>query len=111
MTARPGSAGEQPRAGRRGTVALWGAAVAACAVCCAGPLLAVLAAVGLTAGVAAVAVPALAVVALAAFGAAWAVRRRARAGCAVPTAGPQDLGPPTVGPPQEQSTGQAPTVR
>jgi hypothetical protein len=88
-----------------------GAALAACAVCCAGPLLAVLAAVGVTAGVAAVAVPALAVVAVAAFGGVWWLRRRARARCAVLAAGSQELGLPTVGPPEDQMTGPASPAR
>ena len=108
MTDQQINSGEQPAVGRGGVVALWGAALAACAVCCAGPVLAVLAAVGVSAGVAAAAVPALAVVALAAFGGVWWLRRRARARCAVAAAGSQDLGLPTVGPPAEQ---QADPVR
>lgn len=70
----------------RGAAALWVAAVGACAVCCAGPLLAVLAAVGLTAGVAASAVPALAAVTAAALGGIWWVRRRTGKQCAAPEA-------------------------
>ncbi|OHV65583.1 hypothetical protein BCD48_36630 [Pseudofrankia sp. BMG5.36] len=62
-------------------------------MCCVGPLLAVLGAVGALATVAAVWVPALAVVAVAALVGAVAVRRRRRAACrAVP--GPVDLGVP-----------------
>ena len=103
MTSDQGRGAGRPDGSRGGVTAVWGAAVAACAVCCAGPLLAVLAAVGVTAGVAAVAVPALAVVAVAAFGGAWWLRRRARVRCAVPAgAGPSDLGIPTVGPPGER---------
>lgn len=84
-----------PRGTKRRTAALWVAAVGACAVCCAGPLLAVLAAVGVTAGVAAVAVPGLAVVAAAAVAGLWLVRRRARDRCAAPS-GPVELDAPVV---------------
>lgn len=111
MTGQQRSPGERRGGGGGGVVALWSAAVGACAVCCAGPLLAGLASVGLTAGVAAIAVPALAVVAVAAFGGVWWLRRRGRAGCAVPTAGSQDLGLPTVGPPEEEPTRPARTAR
>jgi Flp pilus assembly protein TadB len=61
---------------RREATALWTTVVAMCAVCCAGPLLAVLTAVGLTAGVAALFIPALAVVAVTAGSAVWWLRRR-----------------------------------
>jgi hypothetical protein len=96
------------RAGRGGPVALWSVALAACAVCCAGPLLAVLAAVGVTASVAARAVPALAVVALAAFASVYWVRRRAQARCAVPATplGPVEVTAPTLR--QSDSTDDAP---
>jgi hypothetical protein len=77
-------------------------------VCCAGPLLAVLAAVGLTVSVAALAVPALSVVAIAAFAGVWWVRRRDRAGCAVPATppGPVEVTAPTLR--QPDSTDDAP---
>jgi len=76
------------------TIGAGAAALAACAVCCAGPLLAVLGAVGAAATVAAVWVPALAVLAVAALVGAVVVRRRQRAACrTVP--GPIDLGLPT----------------
>jgi hypothetical protein len=65
----------EPGAERRRATALWTTLVAMCAVCCAGPLLAVLTAVGLTAGVAALFIPALAVVAVAAGSAVWWLRR------------------------------------
>jgi hypothetical protein len=102
------AADRQPRtadsiggAGRHGAVAPWGIFVAACAVCCAGPLLAALAAVGVSAGVAAVAVPALAVVAVAALGGGWWLRHRARARCGSSSTAAHDradLGIPVVGP-------------
>jgi len=111
MTGQQRNSAEQRGRGRDGVVALWGAAVVACAVCCAGPLLAVLAAVGVSAGVAAVAVPALAVVAVAAFGGVWWLRRRAPARCSVPAVGSQDLGMPIVGPPAEQPAGPARPAR
>jgi hypothetical protein len=66
----------EPGAERRGAAALWTTVVAMCLVCCAGPLLAVLTAVGLTAAMAAVFIPALAVVAAAAAFAVWWLRRR-----------------------------------
>jgi hypothetical protein len=65
----------EPGAERRGATALWTTLVAMCAVCCAGSLLAVLTAVRLTAGVAALFIPALAVVAVAAGSAVWWLRR------------------------------------
>lgn len=67
--------------GRRADVALGGAVVAACAVCCAVPLLALLGVVGVASAVAAVAVPVFAAVPVAAAGTAWLLRRRARARC------------------------------
>jgi hypothetical protein len=73
---------ETPRSTKLANVGLIGAAVAACAVCCAGPIIGVLAAIGLTTGLAAIAFSALAVVAVAAIGAALLLRRRARARCA-----------------------------
>jgi hypothetical protein len=51
--------------------------VAACAVCCAGPLLAVLATLGTAAAIGAYFIPALAALAVAAaLGAIWLLRRR-----------------------------------
>ena len=75
--------------------ALVAAAVAGCAVCCAGPLLAGLAAVGLTAGILSFAVPGLAVLALVAGAALWWLRRRSARHCA-PAVGPIDLALPTL---------------
>jgi hypothetical protein len=69
------------------------AAVAACAVCCAGPLVAVLGAVAAAGTLAAVWVPALGVAAVAAFVGALLVRRRRRAACRTGQ-GPVDLGLP-----------------
>ena len=105
MIDQPASSGARPGDGRHGAVAIWAAAVAACAVCCAGPLLAVLAAVGVTAGVAAVAFPALSVLAVAALGGVWWLRRCSRARCAASAAGVQDLGLPSYGPREAQVTG------
>jgi hypothetical protein len=48
---------------------------------------------------------------VAAFGGVWWLRRRARARCAVLAAGSQDLGLPTVGPPEDQMTGPASPAR
>ena len=87
--------------------ALWGAVIAACAVCCAGPLLAVLAAVGVTAGVAALAVPALVVIALAASAGVWWVRRRAQARCAASATppGPVEVAVPALRQPDSTDEG------
>ncbi|WP_264927278.1 hypothetical protein [Streptomyces sp. A012304] len=72
-------------------------ALAACAVCCAGPLLALLGGVGLASAVAAVWVPALAAVAVAAVLALVLLRRRRRsASCRSGDPGPVDLGMPAV---------------
>ena len=95
-------AGRTDGAGRGGVVALWSAVVSVCAVCCVGPLLAVLAAVGVTAGVVALAVPGLAVVAAVAFGGLWWLERRQHPRCADPGPSPADLGMPAAGPPMER---------
>lgn len=69
-------------------------AVGACAVCCAGPVLAVLGGLSVASLAAAVWIPALAVVAVAAVaGVAWLLRKRRRTTCAAPT-GPVDVGMP-----------------
>ncbi|MGP4012492.1 hypothetical protein [Streptomyces sp. 4N124] len=85
----------------------WGAfgagafAVAACAVCCAGPLLAVLGGIGVTSAIGALWVPVLAVLAVAAgLGVLLLRRRRRTAACRIVPA-VADLGMPTVGPRQE----------
>jgi type VI protein secretion system component VasK len=77
------------------TLGAGAAAVVACAVCCAGPVLAVLGSIGAASTVAAIWVPALAVLAVAAvLGVLFVIRRR-RAAC---HSGPQvvDLGMPTA---------------
>jgi hypothetical protein len=86
MTGRPASGQPRPRAG----TAVWLGVVAACGVCCAGPVVAVLAALGLTSAVASLAVPAAGLVAVAAVAAAWWLRRRSRQRCA-PGDGPAPL--------------------
>jgi hypothetical protein len=109
----------KPETERRGVAALWTAVVAACVVCCAGPVLAVLAALGLTAAVAAVFIPALAVVAAAAWAAVWWLRHRRthredeakrspdRVVIAAPALRPYADGPPAVGPQRSAESGDA----
>ena len=58
--------------------------VVACAACCAGPLLALSAAIGVTSAVAAIWVPALALLALASMVGIWRLRRRRVNACPVP---------------------------
>ncbi len=79
--------------------ARWGAGaaavVAACAVCCAGPLLALLGGIGLASVVGAIWISALLVLAVAVV--IVVIRRRRRdAACSADT-GPVELGMPTVG--------------
>ncbi|WP_460650003.1 hypothetical protein [Kribbella endophytica] len=84
-----------------GLVGAVAAALGACAVCCAGPLLAVLGGLSIASLAASVWVPALAVVAVVAGGVIVVVlRRRRRASCAVP-AQTVDLGLPVRGPEQD----------
>ena len=66
----------------------------ACAVCCAGPLLALLAAIGIGSMIAALWVPALLVIAALSAGGAWMLRTRRARACARPP-GSVDLGIPT----------------
>ncbi|MFD4764233.1 hypothetical protein ACFWOJ_37090 [Streptomyces sp. NPDC058439] len=80
-----------------GTVGAGLAAVAACAVCCAGPLLALLGGIGAASALASFWVPALAVVTGAATVGAYVLHRRRRAAACETTAGPVDLGLPAVG--------------
>jgi mercuric ion transport protein len=69
-------------------------ALGACAVCCAGPVLAILGGLSIASLAGAVWIPALAVVAVIALvGMVWVLRRRRRATCATPT-GPVELGMP-----------------
>ncbi|MGW3661027.1 hypothetical protein ACWD6R_37725 [Streptomyces sp. NPDC005151] len=85
------------RSGPWGTALAGLAALAACAVCCAGPLLAVLGGIGLTSAVGAFWMPALAVVAAGAGISFVLVRRRRRAvACSTGDEGPVDLGMPTA---------------
>lgn len=79
-----------------GTVGAGLAAVAACAVCCAGPLLALLGGIGAASALASFWIPALAVVAVAAAAGAYVLYRRRRV-AACKTSGPVDLRLPTVG--------------
>ncbi|MFF0795094.1 hypothetical protein [Streptomyces spiralis] len=89
------------------TLGAGAAAVAACAVCCSGPLLAVLSGIGVTSALGALWMPALTVLAVAAGLGVLVVRhRRRRASCRTAPA-PADLGMPTLGPPPETSGGQA----
>ncbi|WP_326793831.1 hypothetical protein OHA79_51305 (plasmid) [Streptomyces sp. NBC_00841] len=70
--------------------------VAACAVCCAGPLLAVLGGIGAASVIGAIWIPALAVVAVAAVVAAlWVHRRRRQASACRSGPGPVDVAMPT----------------
>ena len=68
--------------------------VVACAACCAGPLLALLAAIGVTSAVAAIWLPALAVVALASLIGIWWLRRRRVNACPLPQV--VDVPAPTI---------------
>lgn len=88
---------------------LWGmlgagaAAFAACVVCCAGPLLAVLGGVGVASAVGALWMPVLAVLTAATTVAFLVVRRRRRAAACRTTPARADLGMPTVGPAPKDS--------
>ncbi|WP_328690181.1 hypothetical protein OHA74_13510 [Streptomyces phaeochromogenes] len=93
MTAKPSSG--QPSSGKSVLGAGLLAAVA-CAVCCAGPLLAVLGGIGAGSVIGAIWIPVLAVVAVAAASAAvWVHRRRRRASACQAEPGPVDVGMPT----------------
>ncbi|SCF84216.1 hypothetical protein GA0115260_103106 [Streptomyces sp. MnatMP-M27] len=86
-----------------GLLGIGAAAVAACAVCCAGPLLAVLGGVGLASAVGALWIPGLAASAVVSgLGVLMVRRRRRRAACRTAPAR-TDLGMPTVGPSPERS--------
>lgn len=80
-----------------GTAGAGLATVAACAVCCAGPLLALLGGIGAASALASFWVPALAVVAGAAAVGSYVLHRRRRAAACHTTTGPVDLGLPAVG--------------
>ncbi|MEU9376028.1 hypothetical protein AB0D94_19935 [Streptomyces sp. NPDC048255] len=77
------------------------AAVAACAVCCAGPILAVLGGIGVTSAIGALWMPTLGVLAVAAGLGVFVVRRRRRATACHTAQAPADLGMPTLGPPPD----------
>lgn len=89
---------KRPRA--LSTVVAGIAAVGACAVCCAGPLLAFFGGLSLVSLAASIWVPALALVAVAALaGAVWILRRRRTSSCRIgdgDAAGPVELGMPTA---------------
>ena len=93
------SPGETSPGDRRRTGRGAGAMVfAACAVCCAGPLLSLLAGIGVLSALGALWIPGLAVLTLtAAGGAAWVLRRRRAASCQ-PGTGPVDLAMPAPAP-------------
>ncbi len=81
----------------RGPGAALAALVGACAVCCAGPLVAVLGGIGAAGLLGSLWIPTLLiVVALTAVGILVALRRRRRAGCSVPNTHPVDLDLPTL---------------
>ncbi|MGW3457999.1 hypothetical protein ACWDRL_31525 [Streptomyces albidoflavus] len=83
------------------------AAVAACAVCCAGPLLAVLGGIGVTSAIGALWLPVLAVLAVAAGLGILVVRRRRRTASCRTAPAQADLGMPTLGPPLETDGNKA----
>lgn len=86
-----------------GALGAGAAAVAACAVCCAGPLLAVLGGVGFASAVGALWMPVLAVLAVAAGLGVFLVRRRRRNAACRTAPAPADLGMPTIGPLPDES--------
>ncbi|MFE1441807.1 hypothetical protein [Streptomyces sp. NPDC058739] len=77
------------------------AALAACAVCWAGPLLAVLGGVGAASAIGALWMPALAVPTLVLAVAFLVVRRRRRAAACRTVPARADLGMPALGPPRQ----------
>jgi hypothetical protein len=94
------AAADRPQTGKsRRPWQIFGAgavAVGACAVCCAGPVLAVLGGLSIASLAGAVWIPALAVVAVIALaGVVWGLRKRRRATCATPS-GTVDLGMPAT---------------
>jgi hypothetical protein len=78
------------------TIAGGAAALGACALCCAGPILAFLGGLSVVSLAGALWIPALAILAVAALAAAvWLLRRRNAGSCRTENAGPIDLGIPT----------------
>ncbi|WP_328688120.1 hypothetical protein OHA74_53140 [Streptomyces phaeochromogenes] len=86
------------------------AAVAACAVCCAGPLLAVLGGAGFASALGALWMPVLAVLAVAAGLGMLLIRQRHRNAACTTAPALADLGMPTIGP-RPDETGPAGTSR
>ncbi|MFB7116334.1 hypothetical protein [Streptomyces sp. NPDC056190] len=86
-----------------GTLSAGAAALTACAVCCAGPLLGVLAGIGVTSAIGALWMPALAVLTAAATVSFFVVRRRRKAATRSTTPTRADLGMPTVWPASKDS--------
>ncbi|MFE6871536.1 hypothetical protein ACFVFS_33925 [Kitasatospora sp. NPDC057692] len=80
------------------------AVTAACAVCCAGPVLAVLGGIGVTSAIGALWMPVLAVIAVAAGIGVLVLRKRRRTASCRTSPAPADLGMPTLGPPPADST-------
>lgn len=80
------------------TIATGAAAIGACAVCCAGPILAFFGGLSIVSLAGAIWIPALAIVAVAALaGAVWILRRRKASSCrtaVTETSAPVDLGMP-----------------
>jgi hypothetical protein len=95
------------------TIATGAAAAGACAVCCAGPVLAFVGGLSIVSLAASIWVPALAIVAVAALaGAVWILRRRHNSNCQTGSAeppGPVDLGIPTPTASSRQPTGRTDT--
>ncbi|MGC4983851.1 hypothetical protein ACLQ18_24970 [Streptomyces sp. DT193] len=95
MTTSPSS----PRPSRSwGILGVGAATIAACAVCCAGPILVVLGGIGVTSAIGALWMPALVALAVAAGLGVLVVRRRTTRAACRRGAAVADLGMPTVGP-------------
>ncbi|MFF4541077.1 hypothetical protein [Streptomyces aureus] len=89
-----------------GTLGVGAAVATACAVCCAGPLLAVLGGLGVTSAVGALWIPALAIPTVAAGLGVLVVRHRRRKASCRAQAAQADLGMPAPGPPPQASGSQ-----
>ncbi|WP_262418172.1 hypothetical protein [Streptomyces sp. SP2-10] len=86
-----------PRPPRWGALGAGAAAVAACAMCCAGPLLAVLGGIGVTSAIASLWLPVLAVPAVVAGIVALVLRRRRETAACRTASTRADLGMPAIG--------------